>query len=95
MLGFGSTVADLAYILVAYAGADPLSRQAWARALLFGAGSLVLIGMGARAMRGAVAPAGHPAHGAAPATVPPAVGGSGWYPWRPGSAWSASGPTSP
>lgn len=69
MVGLGSTVADLFYVLLAYAGADPLSRQAWARVLLFGAGSLVLFWLGARAVRGAVAPAGA-AVAAAPGTLP-------------------------
>jgi threonine/homoserine/homoserine lactone efflux protein len=70
MVGLGSTVADLVYVLLAYAGADPLSRQAWARVLLFGAGSLVLFWLGGRAVQGAVAPAGGPAGEAASGAAP-------------------------
>jgi threonine/homoserine/homoserine lactone efflux protein len=56
LLGLGSTVADLAYILVAYAGADPLSRHAWARILLFGAGAVVLLWLGSGAIGAALRP---------------------------------------
>lgn len=60
LLGVGSTLSDLLYILIAYAGADPLSRQAWARILLFGAGALVLTWLGVGAIRSSLAPAVDP-----------------------------------
>lgn len=61
LLGVGSTVADLLYILLAYAGADPLSRFAWARVLLFAAGAVVMGYLGWGALRAAFAPpAGDP-----------------------------------
>src|SRR6185436_14819785 len=56
LLGLGSTAADLLYILLAYAGADPLSSQAWARILLFAAGALVMGWLGYGALRAAFAP---------------------------------------
>lgn len=74
LLGIGSTVADLIYIVLAYAGADPLSHLAWARVLLFTAGALVMTWLGCGAIRaaliertgqaeagGAAAPAARPA----------------------------------
>lgn len=61
LLGLGSTVADLIYILLAYAGADPLSRFAWARILLFAAGAVVMGWLGWGALRAAfAAPAAGP-----------------------------------
>ncbi len=57
LLGLGSTAADLLYILLAYAGADPLSHQAWARILLFAAGALVMGWLGYGALRAAFAAA--------------------------------------
>ena len=61
LLGLGSTLADLIYILLAYAGADPLSRFAWARILLFAAGAVVLGWLGWGALRAAfVAPSAAP-----------------------------------
>ena len=57
LLGVGSTAADLIYILLAYAGADPLSHVAWARLALFGAGALVLGWLGIGALRAALAAA--------------------------------------
>ena len=57
LLGIGSTVADLLYILLAYAGANPLSRFAWAKILLFAAGALVMGYLGWGALRAAFAPA--------------------------------------
>lgn len=51
LLGCGSTTADLIYILLAYAGADPLSHHAAARGLLFGAGALVMGWLGYGAIR--------------------------------------------
>ena len=58
LLGIGSTTADLIYILLAYAGADPLSHHAAARVVLFGAGALVMGWLGYGAIRaGVVAPA--------------------------------------
>jgi threonine/homoserine/homoserine lactone efflux protein len=62
LLGLGSTAADLIYILLAYAGADPLSDLAWARILLFAAGALVMGWLGYGALRAAFAP--EPAGGA-------------------------------
>lgn len=56
LLGLGSTVADLVYILAAYAGAEPLARTEGASLLLFGAGAIVLTWLGAGAVRDAVAP---------------------------------------
>ncbi len=56
LVGIGSTVADLAYILIAYAGADPLSRQSGAGRLLFSAGAGVLIFLGLSAIRTALRP---------------------------------------
>lgn len=56
LLGLGSTVADLLYILLAYAGANPLSRFAWARILLFAAGAVVMGYLGWGAVRAAFAP---------------------------------------
>lgn len=58
LVGLGSTVADLAYILIAYAGADPLSRQSGAGRLLFSAGAGVLIFLGLSAIRTALRPGG-------------------------------------
>jgi len=58
LLGVGSTAADLIYILLAYAGADPLSHQAWARVTLFSAGAVVMGWLGFQAIRAALAPAG-------------------------------------
>jgi len=55
LLGVGSTVADLIYILLAYAGTDPLSHLAWARILLFTAGALVMSWLGYGAIRAALA----------------------------------------
>jgi L-lysine exporter family protein LysE/ArgO len=55
LLGLGSTVADLLYILLAYAGADPLSHLAWARILLFSAGALVMGWLGYGALKSAFA----------------------------------------
>lgn len=63
LLGAGSTAADLIYILLAYAGADPLSHQAWARVALFAAGALVMGWLGFRALRAALAPAGSEGEG--------------------------------
>jgi L-lysine exporter family protein LysE/ArgO len=63
LLGVGSTLADLVYILIAYAGADPLSRQPWARVLLFGAGAVVLAYLGVGAIRSARAARAEPALG--------------------------------
>ena len=54
LLGLGSTAADLIYILLAYAGADPLSHLAWARVLLFVAGALVMGWLGVGALRAAL-----------------------------------------
>ena len=54
LVGLGSTLADLPYIAIAYAGADPLSRVAWARALAFGVGAIVLTYLGAGAIRAAL-----------------------------------------
>jgi threonine/homoserine/homoserine lactone efflux protein len=51
LLGVGSTAADLIYILLAYAGADPLSQHAAARVALFGAGALVMGWLGYGAIR--------------------------------------------
>lgn len=56
LLGLGSTLADLALISVAYAGADPLSRHAWARVLLFGGGAVALAWIGAGAIGAALRP---------------------------------------
>ncbi len=53
MVGLGSTIADLIYIGIAYAGADPLSHQGWARVVLFAGGALVLVYLGAGALRAA------------------------------------------
>jgi threonine/homoserine/homoserine lactone efflux protein len=59
LLGVGSTTADLIYILLAYAGADPLSQHAAARVVLFGAGALVMGWLGYGAIRaGLLSPAG-------------------------------------
>jgi threonine/homoserine/homoserine lactone efflux protein len=57
LLGVGSTVADLLYILLAYAGADPLAHLSWARLLLFLAGALVMGWLGFEALRAALRPA--------------------------------------
>jgi len=65
LLGVGSTVADLIYILLAYAGADPLSHLAWARIVMFGAGALVMAWLGYGAIHAALAAPAAPA-GAAP-----------------------------
>ena len=54
LLGMGSTLADLIYILLAYAGADPLSHLTWARIVLFAAGALVMGWLGYGAIRGAL-----------------------------------------
>ncbi len=40
LTGVGSTIADVVYILIAYGGADPLSRRQGAGRLLFSAGAL-------------------------------------------------------
>ncbi|HUD71341.1 MAG TPA: LysE family translocator, partial [Dongiaceae bacterium] len=63
LLGLGSTSADLIYILLAYAGADPLSRWAPVRIALFGAGAAVMAWLGVGAIRAALAspPAGETA----------------------------------
>jgi len=61
LVGVGSTLADLIYISLAYAGADPLSHQAWARVLLFGAGAVVLTYLGGGAIRSGMAAAADPA----------------------------------
>lgn len=67
LLGLGSTTADLIYILLAYAGADPLSRWAPVRVALFGAGAVVMGWLGYGAIRAALRP---PAEGdAAPAAA--------------------------
>lgn len=67
LLGLGSTSADLLYILLAYAGADPLSRWAAVRVVLFGAGALVMGWLGYGAIRAAIR---SPVDGtAAPATA--------------------------
>ena len=58
LAGIGSTVADLVYILIAYAGADPLSHQEGAKRLLFGLGALVLCYLGVAALREALHPPG-------------------------------------
>jgi threonine/homoserine/homoserine lactone efflux protein len=63
LLGLGSTLADLLYILLAYAGADPLSHQPWARIALFAAGALVMGYLGYGALRAAFAPAAPEASG--------------------------------
>jgi threonine/homoserine/homoserine lactone efflux protein len=60
LLGLGSTLADLALICIAYAGADPLSHRAWARVLLFGGGSVALVWMGSGAIGAALRPPRHP-----------------------------------
>jgi threonine/homoserine/homoserine lactone efflux protein len=67
LLGVGSTAADLLYILLAYAGADPLAHLAWARLLLFLAGALVMGWLGYGALKAAMAPA--PEATAGPATT--------------------------
>lgn len=68
LLGVGATVADLVYILLAYAGADPLSHQAWARIVLFAAGALLMGWLGYGAIRAALAdPASRPDTGGTPA----------------------------
>src|SRR5215831_13458365 len=54
LLGVGSTVADLIYILLAYAGADPLAHLSWARLLLFLAGAMVMGWLGYGALRAAL-----------------------------------------
>lgn len=56
LLGLGSTLADLALIFMAYAGADPLSHHAWARVLLFGGGAVALVWMGSGAIGAASRP---------------------------------------
>jgi threonine/homoserine/homoserine lactone efflux protein len=61
LTGVGSTLADVVYILVAYAGAEPLSHRQGAGRLLFSAGALVLIYLGATAIRSAVRPLPLPA----------------------------------
>src|SRR5262245_11456627 len=53
LVGLGSTLADAIYIALAYAGADPLSHQGWARIVLFTAGALVLGYLGVGALRAA------------------------------------------
>ena len=60
LLGLGSTLADLIYILLAYAGADPLSHLVWARVVLFAAGALVMGWLGYGAIRGALGDGGTP-----------------------------------
>jgi threonine/homoserine/homoserine lactone efflux protein len=65
LLGLGSTVADLIYILLAYAGADPLSDLSWAKFLLFAAGAGVMGWLGWGAIRVAL--------NAAPAEIPAEV----------------------
>jgi threonine/homoserine/homoserine lactone efflux protein len=55
LLGLGSTTADLLYILLAYAGADPLSRWATVRVTLFGAGAAVMGWLGYGALRAGLA----------------------------------------
>jgi threonine/homoserine/homoserine lactone efflux protein len=68
LLGLGSTTADLIYILLAYAGADPLSHLSWARFLLFAAGAGVMGWLGWGAIWAALhpAPAAIPVEGAGP-----------------------------
>jgi threonine/homoserine/homoserine lactone efflux protein len=61
LIGVGSTIADVVYILVAYGGADPLSHRQGAGRLLFTAGALVLIYLGATAIRSAIRPIPLPA----------------------------------
>jgi threonine/homoserine/homoserine lactone efflux protein len=68
LLGVGSTAADLIYILLAYAGADPLAHLSWARLLLFLAGAVVMGWLGFGALQAALKPAP-----AAVAAAPPAV----------------------
>jgi len=77
LLGLGSTSADLIYILLAYAGADPLSRWAPVRIALFGAGAAVMAWLGVGAFRAALAspPAGETA---VPATARRAAWMSGF-----------------
>src|SRR5262249_24219296 len=71
LVGVGSTLADLIYISLAYAGADPLSQKAWARVLLFGTGAVVLTYLGGGAIRSGMAAA------APVAEVPSENGGAG------------------
>ncbi|HEV8121390.1 MAG TPA: LysE family transporter, partial [Candidatus Polarisedimenticolia bacterium] len=54
LLGVGSTAADLIYILLAYAGADPLAHLSWARLLLFLAGAVVMGWLGFGALQAAL-----------------------------------------
>ncbi len=61
LTGIGSTIADVVYILIAYGGADPLSRRQGAGRLLFSAGALVLIYLGVMAIRAALRPVPLPA----------------------------------
>lgn len=68
LLGVGSTAADLIYILLAYAGADPLAHLSWARLLLFLAGAAVMGWLGFGALQSALRPASDAAP-AAPAAV--------------------------
>jgi threonine/homoserine/homoserine lactone efflux protein len=64
VLGLGSTVADLIYILLAYAGADPLSHHVSFRVTLFGAGALVMGWLGYGAVRAGVRASGQDDGGA-------------------------------
>jgi len=73
LLGVGSTVADLIYIILAYAGADPLSHLAWARTLLFAAGALVMTWLGYGAIRAALADRVGPADPGGAAAATPAA----------------------
>jgi threonine/homoserine/homoserine lactone efflux protein len=56
LTGVGSTIADVVYILIAYAGADPLSHRQGAGRLLFVAGAAVLVYLGVVAIRSAIRP---------------------------------------
>jgi len=61
LTGVGSTLADVVYILIAYGGADPLAHREGAGRLLFSAGAVVLIYLGATAIRSAIRPVPLPA----------------------------------
>jgi threonine/homoserine/homoserine lactone efflux protein len=63
LTGVGSTLADVVYILIAYGGADPLSHRRGAGRLLFTAGALVLLYLGAVAIRSALRPVPEPEMG--------------------------------
>jgi threonine/homoserine/homoserine lactone efflux protein len=89
MVGLGSTVADLIYIGIAYAGADPLSHQGWARVVLFAGGALVLGYLGAGALRAAWVLPHLPAGGEDGAGEVAADGAAGT--WRAGRGAFAAG----